>query len=68
MPLQSVMGALQAPFSKFGQTPIAPHPIPSSGSSSDVPHVLSAPPQSFATDWASLPVAFWMPDAVFGSA
>jgi hypothetical protein len=43
MPLQSVMGALQAPSSKFGHTPIAPQPIPSSGSSSDVPHVLSAP-------------------------
>jgi hypothetical protein len=58
MPLQSLMGASHVPFSKFGQVPIAPQPIPSNGSSSDVPHVLSWPPQSFATDWASLSVAF----------
>ncbi len=58
MPLQSVMGALHAPFSKFGHAPIAPQLIPSSGSSSDVPHVLSAPPQSFAIDLARLSVAF----------
>ena len=68
MPLQSEMGALQAPLSKLGHAPIAPQPIPSNGSSSDVPHVLSAPPQSFAIERARLSVAFWMLDAVFGSA
>jgi hypothetical protein len=35
-----------------------PHPIEASESSSDVPHVLSLPPQSFAIDSSSFVAAF----------